>query len=81
MSGSEDRSPFCSRPGCNTREKRINGYCSVYCEDVHEVEQERDRYRVALEEIASAQCSVTTSDFLQMVREAQNRAQEALDAR
>ena len=31
---------LCARPACEEKENRINGYCSVYCEDVGELEKE-----------------------------------------
>jgi hypothetical protein len=33
----------CARPGCSEAEDRIDGYCSVYCRDIHDLEQERER--------------------------------------
>ena len=30
----------CARPMCEEEESRINGYCSVYCEDVDEARRE-----------------------------------------
>lgn len=41
----------CAR--CDNVEDRINGYCSVYCEDMAEVEADNKRLREALEIIAS----------------------------
>ncbi len=38
---SERNVMICKRCGAN--ENRIHGYCSVYCEDMHEVEQENAR--------------------------------------
>ena len=26
---------LCARPICEEKENRINGYCTVYCEDIH----------------------------------------------
>ena len=31
---------LCDRPMCNENENRINGYCSVYCEDVDGARQD-----------------------------------------
>ncbi len=30
---------------CGTEEDRIHGYCSVRCEELHELEQENERLR------------------------------------
>jgi flavin-binding protein dodecin len=37
---------------CEAAEDRINGFCSVYCEDMAEVEAENKRLREALEAIS-----------------------------
>ena len=31
---------LCARPMCEEKESRINGYCSVYCQDVGELQKE-----------------------------------------
>ena len=41
----------CAR--CEAEEDRINGFCSVYCEDMAEVELEVARLREALKQIDS----------------------------
>ena len=33
----------CNRPGCDCAENRIDGYCSCYCRDLHELEIENDK--------------------------------------
>ena len=30
---------ICKRAGCGMKENRINGYCSVYCEDMFDLEK------------------------------------------
>ena len=30
----------CARPHCKDEEFRINGYCSIYCQDIDEVDQQ-----------------------------------------
>jgi len=42
----------CARPGCEERETRIHGYCSVYCEDVHAYQQDAEEARAALVKLA-----------------------------
>lgn len=39
---------ICARPGCGEAESRVNGYCSVYCEDTHELDIEVVQLREAL---------------------------------
>ena len=41
----------CSRPECNDAEFRIHGYCSVYCEDLHDAEQEIARLKALLRRV------------------------------
>ena len=50
---------LCARPYCKNGEDRINGYCSGYCQDLHELQVEAEihltevkRLRGALEKIA-----------------------------
>lgn len=31
---------LCGHPGCSEAENRIDGYCSIYCRDTHELEEE-----------------------------------------
>ena len=38
----------CNRPMCDEEESRINGYCSVYCEDVDEARQQITHLKAAL---------------------------------
>jgi hypothetical protein len=33
---------ICARPYCENKEDRINGYCSCYCENVHELQVEAE---------------------------------------
>ena len=37
---SESRPYKCGRPACQEKEWRIDGYCSCYCRDVYEAEQD-----------------------------------------
>ncbi|OFX05196.1 MAG: hypothetical protein A3E78_09225 [Alphaproteobacteria bacterium RIFCSPHIGHO2_12_FULL_63_12] len=39
----------CARPECGEPEYRIDGYCSTYCRDIHEVEKERDAWKARAE--------------------------------
>lgn len=41
---------LCSRPGCTDKENRIDGYCSVYCRDVHEEQIENAELQRKLDE-------------------------------
>ena len=46
---------LCARPHCEEKEDRINGYCSIYCRDTHDLlleaeESERNAYRRGFEE-------------------------------
>ena len=33
---------ICARPYCESKEDRINGYCSEYCQDLHELQVEAE---------------------------------------
>ena len=50
----------CAR--CEAEEDRINGFCSVYCEDMAEVELEVARLREALQQIADTSASPNSRD-------------------
>ncbi len=46
--------PTCKR--CGAGEFRVHGFCSVYCKDMYEVEQEVERLRAALEKLKELTC-------------------------
>jgi hypothetical protein len=62
---------ICARPYCENKEDRINGYCSEYCQDLHELQieaethlhdkqtlqAENERLREALTEITTTGCT------------------------
>ena len=41
--------PVCAR--CGKEEYRINGYCTEYCEDIHEVEHELEKLGIDLQNL------------------------------
>jgi hypothetical protein len=44
----------CTRAGCGEAESRINGYCSVYCEDIGALEEELAAAQLELERLRGA---------------------------
>ena len=45
----------CGRPICKSPEYRIDGYCSIYCRDVHELETQLE---AAHQQLVVAECEV-----------------------
>lgn len=43
-----DGKMYCERPACDHQEYRIDGYCSIYCRDIHELELEVESLRQLL---------------------------------
>ncbi len=41
----------CARPGCGGGEFRIDGYCSIYCRDIHYEQMDAEDLRVELKSV------------------------------
>ena len=41
----------CGRPHCKNTEYRIDGYCSMYCRDVHDLETQLTASRAEVERL------------------------------
>lgn len=60
----------CGRPGCPEQENRIDGYCSYYCRDIHDLQQENELLGQFLDLVRAAVDSRIGDEWLGRARRA-----------